>query len=306
MTVYKDDSFIGGTELMWLGFNKHVLKTFPKLLDHDWIVIPPGPHNQLDSRKSYIVWNHLQSSINDFRWLNDNSIKHILFVSNYQQQSYVSHHGIDQKKCFVINNSIEKITPKEKSGKIKIAYHPELSRGLETLLKAIKIIDSEDIELHIFGDIDNRNGWYNEDLIRSINNYCDIDKRIIRHGRISNKDLIEKISTMHMFVYPCHYEETSCISLIEAMAAGLYCIHSNFAALPETSMGLTNMYVYSSDKEYHAKMVSEEILKGIQKIKNGWSGNNQSMITNSKYSWESTLPLWENFYNKVEKSRNYV
>jgi glycosyltransferase involved in cell wall biosynthesis len=37
-----------------------------------------------------------------------------------------------------------------------------------------------------------------------------------------------------MFVYPSIWEETSCISAIESMAAGLYTIVTNLGALAET------------------------------------------------------------------------
>jgi len=305
MFDYKEDQFLGGTELMGKRFDKDILPKFPNFKEHHWIMVP-GTFPDNDIRKSFIVWNHLHASSSDYRWMNDPSIKNILFVSNYQQQSFVSYYGIDQKKSFVINNYIPNIVPKEKNGKIKIVFQSSLNRGLSVLLKAIKQIDY-DLEVHIFGDISGSDSEiFNRHLVKSINDYCEKDKRIVKHGRVSNEKLIEEISGMHMFVYPSIIEEVSCISLMEAMAAGLYCIHSNIGALPETSMGLTDSYVFVNDEEYHAKIIAEKIMIGIEKIKSGWSGDEQSKIANRVYSLENTLEKWKNFYDKVERSTNYV
>ena len=38
----------------------------------------------------------------------------------------------------------------------------------------------------------------------------------------------------NMYAYPSIFEETSCISLLECMAGGLYCVTTNYGALFET------------------------------------------------------------------------
>ncbi len=49
-----------------------------------------------------------------------------------------------------------------------------------------------------------------------------------------------------MFAYPCIWEETSCISALEAMASGLYCVTTNYGALYETC-GEFPIYVNYTD-----------------------------------------------------------
>ena len=45
-----------------------------------------------------------------------------------------------------------------------------------------------------------------------------------------------------MYVYPSIFEETFCISLLECMAAGLYCITTNYGALFETGQSFLCMF----------------------------------------------------------------
>ena len=51
----------------------------------------------------------------------------------------------------------------------------------------------------------------------------------------------------NMFVYPSIWEETSCISLLEAMAAGCYSIVTNFGALYETGAEFAMYVPYDND-----------------------------------------------------------
>ena len=50
-----------------------------------------------------------------------------------------------------------------------------------------------------------------------------------------------------MFVYPSIWEETSCISAIESMAAGLYCMLTDLGALYETCAEYALYIPYDND-----------------------------------------------------------
>jgi glycosyltransferase involved in cell wall biosynthesis len=46
-------------------------------------------------------------------------------------------------------------------------------------------------------------------------------------GYKPNEYIKEHLKDYQLFVYPSIWEETFCISLLEAMAAGLYCVTTN-------------------------------------------------------------------------------
>jgi UDP-glucose:(glucosyl)LPS alpha-1,2-glucosyltransferase len=72
-------------------------------------------------------------------------------------------------------------------------------------------------------------------------------------GYKPNEYIKEHLKDYHMFVYPSIWEETSCISLLESMAAGLYCIVTNYGALYETGSEYSMYIPYCKDYELLAK-----------------------------------------------------
>ena len=71
---------------------------------------------------------------------------------------------------------------------------------------------------------------------------------------------------MHIFAYPSIWPETSCIALIEAMSAGLLCVHSAYAALPETSANWTMMYPISEDHQQHCNIFADNLVSAVNVV----------------------------------------
>jgi glycosyltransferase involved in cell wall biosynthesis len=55
----------------------------------------------------------------------------------------------------------------------------------------------------------------------------------------------------HFFLYPCTWLENSCISLIESLACGCICVHTDFSAMPETAAGRSIVYEMPYSREEH-------------------------------------------------------
>ena len=54
------------------------------------------------------------------------------------------------------------------------------------------------------------------------------------HGRVSQERLTQEFLTAGLWAYPTWFTETSCITAMEAQAAGLRCVCPDIAALAET------------------------------------------------------------------------
>jgi len=296
-----DQSWIGGTELMALKMQEQVLPLAPSLADWNWILVP-GIINLRDDGKN-IAWVHLGEFEGDLRWLADPRVAYLIFVSYYQYQRFMEWFpDIDSNKCYVIRNAIDPIPASTypDTQKIKLIFQSEPYRGLDILLNAMKLIDDENIELNVFGDPHTTTVDWKIEFQNKIKSMCEKDSRVILHGRQPNSVVREHIRNSHMFAYPSTWRETSCISLIEALSGGLYCITNSFTVLPETGIGLTQMYPYNPDSDSQARTLADKIIHGIKEIRSGtFDHKNQILKANDYYSWSTVSKEWLRFADKI-------
>ena len=57
---------------------------------------------------------------------------------------------------------------------------------------------------------------------------------VVMHGRVNQHELAEAMLGAGVWFYPTWFSETSCITAMEAQAAGLWCVCPPIAALEET------------------------------------------------------------------------
>jgi hypothetical protein len=85
--------------------------------------------------------------------------------------------------------------------------------------------------------------------------------------------------------------------MLEAMSAGLVCVHPNLGALPETSGGLNIMYQGDfADKNKHASLFANHLNAAINFVRNG---DHMPMIkfnkvfVDSRYNIDRIKNQWE-------------
>ena len=69
-----------------------------------------------------------------------------------------------------------------------------------------------------------------------------------------------------MFAYPSTWEETSCNAALESMAAGLFCIVTNFGALYETCSEFPVYVTYEKDTKRLANKFASAIRQAVNTI----------------------------------------
>ena len=117
-------------------------------------------------------------------------------------------------------------------------------------------------------------------------------------GHKSHEYIKEHISDYDLFVYPSIFEETFCVSALEALAAGLHVITTNFGALPETCSEWPVYVNYTKNHELlaesfaHAIDASKVYLHedGMQKYL-----DDQQKFYKKFYSWDRKGSEWTNF-----------
>lgn len=292
---------MGGTELMQKRLHASLP---PSILDHFQII--PSRVREFEKGKKHIYWVHDLAEDPEVQHLKNGGWKRfdkIVFVSHWQQQQYNQVLGVPYSAGTVIKNAIDPIESHEKpDGPIRLVYFSTPHRGLDILVQVFVELSKKynDIELDVISSF-GLYGWKERDKpFQHLINFCKSHKRINYYEPMSNDALREHLKTCHIFAYPSTWTETSCLCLIEAMSAGLMCVHPTLGALPETSMHLTQMYDYHENKERHAQLFYSNLKNVIDIYR---SSNVQSVIdnvnrlklvTDSVFNWQSRVVEWEN------------
>jgi len=269
---------------------------------------------ELDANKKKIFYAHDLPEDPESSRLSDpmfrKKFEKFVFVSNWQMEQYAEKRGVEYSRSMVIKNSINPIdtSNRTKSDKIRLIYHSTPHRGLNILIPIyLKLLETNpDIELDVYSSFklygwEDRDNQY-EDLFEICRNHPNIKY----HGTATNEEVRQALLNADIFAYPSIWKETSCLCLIEAMSAGLLCIHPNLAALPETGMGLTWMYQWSEDINIHANSFYQVLNQGIEVMRNQREAieadlHLQKIQVDRVHSWKNKSFEWTALLNSLTK-----
>jgi len=302
MAIAKDSSSVnamGGTEMMKHG----LVQRIPADLLNNFQIFVSRVEEELDPNKVRIYWCHDLPEDPATRHLANRGWERfhlIVFASNWQMQRYIEMYNIPWSRCIVMQNAIEPIQAHEKpnDGKLRLAYWSTPHRGLNILVPVFaKLCEMHDnIELDVYSSF-NLYGWGERDEhFKELFQQCEEHPKINYYGAIPNDELRANLEKTHILAYPSIWKETSCMVLMEAMSAGMLCVHPNYGALYETAANWTNTYQWHEDINQHASILYQ-ILDGV--IQDYWDEGVQSRLAsqasyaNVFYSWNLRSMQWE-------------
>ncbi len=297
----------GGTELM----QERLHSTLPKdLLDKFQII--PSRVREIDPSKKAILWLHDLPNDPESQHLKDpesrKRFSKIVAVSNWQMQLYNLILGVPYEECVVIRNGITPIDIEEKEfdGTVRLIYHTTPHRGLEILVPVFeKLCERYDnVVLDVFSSF-SIYGWSQRDApYEHLFERCRNHPKINYHGAVPNERIREELKRSHVFAYPSIWPETSCIAAIEAMSAKNFVVAPNYAALPETTGGISPLYQWSETPNDHANRfyhVLEAVVETI--IQKGPDENRlgfQKAYADATFNWEDNVSKhWEHLLRQL-------
>ena len=287
---------MGGTELIATEMHKRI----PQKVLEGYQIIHSRPRQLRDDLKKILILHDLAGDpevqhLKNGGW---NKYDKLVFVSNWQLQQYNLFLGVPYNKSIVIQNAINPVpvnVNEKPKDKVKIIYHTTPHRGLNILYSVFKILAKEFdfIELDVYSSF-KIYGWeVRDEQYKEVFDKCREHPQINYHGSVSNEEVKKALAQAHIFAYPSIWQETSCISLMEAMSAGCLCVHPNYAALPETAANWTQMYQWNEDINEHAGMFHANLRNAILVAQRGWDGSYaQKTYADIFYSWDNRQNQW--------------
>lgn len=298
----------GGTEILKDGLYKY---TNISEYDNINLLLSTPNIDKVRYTKKNLIWQHLNYTDESLQPLLDQrfikAIQASVYVSHWQYEKFRYVYQTPTETSYVIKNAIEPIEfiEKPKGEKIKLIYTSTPFRGLEVLLNSFEMLNRDDVELDVYSSTVVYGTGYQKHhagLWDHLFDRAKSMKNVNYIGHVENKDLHKALQSAHIFSYPSIFEETCCLSMVEAGAAGCKLVTTDLGALFETGSEYATMIPIQSSidllsKEY-AKILNDEI--DIY-----WSVSNQELIKeqsdfyNKYYDWDKRKHEWNSLFEKL-------
>ena len=251
----------GATELQMEMLQKYVSKD---ILDQVQICTSIPGKVPLDPNKLNILWQknaYNQPNLQEFFRNKDRHKEYdwYVFNSHWNYEKFRYYFDIPTERSVVIKNGLD-FFPKRKIYKkgdpIKIIHHCTPWRGLNVLLLAMQDIKDPNITLDVYSSSKVYGSEFSDDNDKDFYPLYEQAKQLPNVNYIGYKPheyIKEVMPNYDMFVYPSIFEETSCVSALEALASGVHVITNNFGALYETCAEWPVYISYSTNYEQMAQ-----------------------------------------------------
>jgi glycosyltransferase involved in cell wall biosynthesis len=301
----------GGTELIKEALYKHT--NIKEYEDINLILSTPNIDKVRYTKKN-LLWQHLSYTDETLAPLKDpafvNAIDAFVYISNWQHEKFRYVYQVPVHNSYVIKNAIEPIElrPKPKNGKLKLIYASTPFRGLDVLLDSFEMLNRDDVELDVYSStIIYGTGYQNHigNIYDSLFERAKNMKNVNYMGYASNDDVRKAMQDAHILAYPSIFEETSCLVMIEAGAAGCDMVTTNLGALYETGSEYAKMIPIQASKEDLAVKYAKALNDAID---NYWDKSNQEKLKeqsdfyNRYYSWSLRSKEWNRLFEQLSRA----
>ncbi len=218
---------------------------------------------------------------------------------------------LEDGKVFITRNGIDvsRFAAEPVKPSRKLIYTSSPDRGLMRLLQLFPRIrvNVPDAELHVYY------GFYNwKSMSEATGNQAELDKikiyekvlsetaGVFNHGRVGQQELADAFLSSRVWGYPTWFSETSCITAMEAQAAGCVPVTSNVAALAETVKHGVLLEGGSETEEFGNKFV-REVSRLLRDDSSEWEtiSSEARRYAMANLSWKGVAADWEKMFFQV-------
>ncbi|NBW15599.1 MAG: glycosyltransferase family 1 protein [Caulobacteraceae bacterium] len=297
---------MGGTEMVKRGLAERL----PEGLVDDFQIICSRVRD-IEEDKIRVYWLHDLPDDPETNHLKNKSSRDrfhkLVFCGHWQYNQYIHKLNIPQDdNCVVIETPIDPIEFVEKpKDQINLIYTSTPQRGLELLFPVFdKLCEKHgNINLHVFSSF-KIYGWDEADeRYQQLFDNLKEHPKVTYHGFKSNQEVREQLQKSHILAYPSIWSECNSRSVIEAMSAGLMCVHPNLAGLSDTSGGLTFQYQFDQNVNKHANKFYHALDHAIEVVNEPDMQQYFKFVkayADSRYNWKKITGQWEDVLNALK------
>jgi glycosyltransferase involved in cell wall biosynthesis len=241
----------------------------------------------------------------------------VLTVSEFHKKQTMQVYEIGKDVVFPIQNGIDKALFSNHIESELVNKYKEIFRNKKTLLYSsrperglINLVMEEGIMAKLGDDYHLFVCSYENNVSQMQSFYGYLDSKIVQLPNVTNvgplikKDLAALMQNVKLLVYPTNFEEVSCITAMEAMAAGLPMLTSDHAALKETCKDSGTKLLPLKNNEVDVNLFVKEIRSFFNSEHRSKMQADQFYASN-RYTWDlaglKLLKVINTCYSRITK-----
>jgi glycosyltransferase involved in cell wall biosynthesis len=265
----------------------------------DYLIISRFPENlrYYNNIENVYFWLHDILPFNPEFQTHKTKFKKIICLSEWHKKFFIDEYKFPIEKVDIIGNAIDftRFTPIEKIKKIpyRFIYSSSFDRGFKYLLKMFPQIHNKFPNAELYAFIDEKS----HNIFKKSKEYIDSQDFIFIKNRISQSELSIEMMKSDIWLYPTDFEETYCITALEAQASKCLCICTNIGAL-NTIVGDRGIIIKGSiEEETTQNNLLQELFNVLE------NPQRKEKLIESGYNWAMKQDFsyitnkWENLFN---------
>ncbi len=235
-----------------------------------------------------------------------------VLVSEWQREQYRKQFGLDPGRMVVLRNGIgpafrqlfgeEEGIAAAKSRPPVLAYTSTPYRGLDRLLEAFPriraAVPGTILEVYSSWQIYGVPAAEDQARFGELDQQCRDMEGVAYIGPLPQPELAQRLRRVAVLAYPNTYAETSCIAVLEALAAGCVVVTSALGALPETAAGFARLVPWGEDRAAYVDRFVTETVAALEKAAApdgaAWEGQLRRQVShvNAASAWPVLAGQW--------------
>ena len=228
-------------------------------------------------------------------------------VSEWQRDGFERNLGVERARMTILRNAASPaflarpaLPPWfERGADPVLAYTSTPFRGLNVLLAAFPAIREQvpGTRLRVFSSLQVYGVAAHADAYAHLYELCRGLPGAEYVGSLAQSDLARELDGIAALAYPSTFAETSCISVMEAMAAGALILTTSLGTLPETTHGFARLIAPDADLSRLARGYAAMVVQALREARASPAETaahlaRQASFAREAYDWKRRAREW--------------